>query len=125
MRQHQPLRYEAHIDDDRIRRFAKRVRRQRSRVDAFERADARVGRKARIELSVADIDGDDLRRAARQQDVGEASGRSADIEADEARGIEPEGVERSDKLDAAARRPGVGRLELRSARRRPPPPTPF
>ena len=110
MRQHKPLRNEAHIDDDRVWRFAERLRRERARVDAFERADARVRREARIELSVADIDGDDLRRAAREQDVGEASGRGADVEADEARRIEREGVERGGKLDPAARRPGVGRL---------------
>ena len=66
--------------------FAKRLSRERARIDAFERADARVRRKARIELSVADVDGDDLRRAAREQDIGEASGRGADVEADEARG---------------------------------------
>ena len=110
MRQHEPLRNEAHVDDDRVRRFAEHLRRERARVEAFERADARVGREARIELSVADIDGDDLRRAAREQDVGEASGRGADVEADEARRIEREGVERGGELDPAARRPGVGRL---------------
>ena len=110
MRQHKPLRNEAHIDDDRVRRFAEHHRRERARVEAFKRADARVGRKARIELSMADIDGDDLRRAARKQDVGEASGRGADVEADEACRIEREGVERGGKLDSAARGPGVGRL---------------
>ena len=112
MRQHEPLRNEAHIDDDRARRVAERFRRERARVDAFERADARVRREARIELSVTDIDGDDLRRAAREQNVGEASGRGADVEADEAPRIEREGVERGGKLDPAARRPGVGRLGL-------------
>ncbi len=110
MRQHQSLRNEAHVDDDRIRRFAKRDRCQRARIDPFERADARVRRKARIELSVTDIDGDDLRRAARKQDVGEASGRGADVEADEALRIEREGVERGGKLDPAARGPGMGRF---------------
>ena len=112
MRQHQSLRNEAHIDDERIRRFAKPDCGERARIDPFERADARVRRKARIKLSVADIDGDDLRRAARQQDVGEAPSRGADVEADKARGIESEGVERGGKLDPAARRPGVGCLGL-------------
>ena len=93
-----------------LRPLAQYLRCQRARVEAFQRADAGVSREARIELSVADIDGDDLRRAARKQDIGKASGRSADVEADETRRIEPEGVERGGELDPAARRPGVGRL---------------
>ena len=59
---------------------------------------------------MANIDGDDPRRAAREQNVGEASGRGADVEADKAVRIECEGVERGGKLDPATRRPGVGRL---------------
>src|SRR5271154_3817885 len=51
-------------------------------------------------------------RAAPEQDVGEASGRGADVEADEAGGIEPECVERGGKLDPAARDIRVGRLGL-------------
>ena len=96
--------------DNRIRRFAEHLSCQRARVNAFERADARVRRETRIELSVTDIDRDDLGRAARKQDVGEASGRGAEVEADEASRIEREGVERGGKLDPAPRRPGVGRL---------------
>ncbi len=44
------------------------------------------------------------------QDVGEASGRGADVEADKAVRIEREGVERGGKLDPAPRRPGMRRL---------------
>ena len=110
MRQHKPLRNETDIDDDRVRRFVQHHRRERARVEAFKRADARVGRKARIELSMADIHGDDVGRTARKEDVGEASGRGADVEADEICRIEREGVERGGKLDSAARGPGVGRL---------------
>jgi hypothetical protein len=50
---------------------------------------------------MADIDGDDLRRAAREQDVGEASSRGANVEANEACRIQREGVERGGKLDSA------------------------
>ena len=99
MRQHQPLRDKAHVDDDRACALAECLGRQRARVEALKRADARVRCEARIELGAADVDGDDLRRATREQDVGEASGRSADIEADEARWIEREGVERRGELD--------------------------
>ena len=57
---------------------------------------------------MADIDGDDAGRAARKQNVGEASGRGAEVEADKAGRIEGEGVERRGKLDPATRRPGWG-----------------
>ena len=112
MRQHEPLRNEAHVDDDRRRPLAETLGVKRARIDAFERADARVRGEARIELSTTDIDGDDFGGAAREQDIGKASGRGADVEADEARGIEPECVERGGKLDPAARDIRVGRLGL-------------
>ena len=124
MRQHEPLRDEAHVDDDCVRRLGETLGVKRARIDALERAHARVGGEARIELAAADVDRDHLRRAARKQDVGEAAGRGADVEADEARGIEREGVERGGELDPAARGPGVGRLGLDRARRRPRPRTP-
>ncbi len=112
MRQHKPLRNEAHVDDDRVRVFTDHLSCERARIDAFKRTDARVRREAGIELSVADIDGDHLRRSVREQHVGEASGRGADVEADVALRIEGEGVERGGKLDPTARRPGVERLGL-------------
>src|SRR6185312_13623358 len=80
LRQDQPLGNEAHVDDNGFRRLPKRLGRERARVEAFERADARIGGEARIELSAADIDGDDPRGAAREQNIGEASGRGADVE---------------------------------------------
>src|ERR1700691_433260 len=101
MRQHKTLRNEAHVDDDRVRVFTDHLSCERARIDAFKRTDARVHREAGIELSVADIDGDHLRRAVREQHVGEASGRGADVEADVALRIECEGVERGGKLDPA------------------------
>ena len=59
MRQHEPLRDEAHVADDRARRFADHLRRQGARVEAFERTDARIRREPRVELAVADVDRDD------------------------------------------------------------------
>ena len=94
------------------RPLAERSSVKRARVEAFERADARVRREARIELSAADVDRDDVRRAAREENVGEAAGRGADVEAGEARGIEPEGVERGRELDPAARDVRMGRFGL-------------
>ena len=83
MRQHEALRNETHVDDNRARPLAKHHARERARVKAFKRAHPWIGREARIELPPADIDGDDRRRAAREQHIGEASGRGADVEADE------------------------------------------
>ena len=81
--------------------------RQPARVEPFVRAHPRVGGEARVELAVADVDRDHRTRAAREQHVGEAAGRGADVEAGEAVGIEAEGVERRGELDPAARGPGV------------------
>src|ERR1700722_2755041 len=110
MRQHQALRNEAHVQDDRLRRVTEHLSCKGAGVDAFKRTNAGIRGEARIELSVPDIKGDDLSRAARKQDIGKASGRRADVEADEARRIERERVERGGKLDPAARRPGMGSL---------------
>ena len=74
-----------------------------ARVRALEHDDARVGAQLRVELAVADVDRVHARGAALQQAVGEAAGRRADVEADAARGIEPERVERARELLAAAR----------------------
>ena len=43
-----------------------------------------------VELAVADVDGVDAPRAALQQAVGEAAGRGADVEADQAAGVDAE-----------------------------------
>ena len=56
-----------------------------------------------MQLAVADVDGDDTRGAALQQDVGEAAGRGADVETVEPRRIDAELVERMRELLAAAR----------------------
>src|SRR3546814_4451723 len=58
-------------------------------------------------LAASDVDGIDLRRAARQRHVGEAAGRGADVEAAEAGGVDREAVEGMRQLDAAARYPGM------------------
>ncbi len=75
---------------------------QRAGVDAFAHDDARVVAQPPIELSVADVERDDARRAALQQDVGEAAGRGADVECQPAGDDDPEHVERVGELDAAA-----------------------
>src|SRR5215468_12217358 len=58
---------------------------------------------------MADVDRVDAPRAAREQHLGEAAGRGADIEADAAARIEFEMIERGRELHAAARHPRVSR----------------
>ena len=70
-----------------------------------------------MKLAAADIDRIDAPRAAREQHLGEAAGRGADIEADAARDIDAEMVERRRKLDAAARHPGMRGLARAALRR--------
>src|SRR5271157_4976310 len=102
MRQHETLRDEAQIADDRLRRFADNLAREVARVEAFEPANPRIRREALIELPMADVDCDDRSCAPRDENVGEAAGRGPDVETDKARGIERKGVERRGELHAAA-----------------------
>ena len=67
------------------------------------RDDIVTAAQARMQLIAADIDRVDAPRAAREQDLGEAAGRGADVEADAIRHVEREMIERERKLDAAAR----------------------
>ncbi len=63
-----------------------------------------------MQLSAADIERIDAPRAAREQNLGKSAGRCADVEADAARGIEPEMIERRRQLDPAAGDEGMRRL---------------
>ena len=71
-------------------------------VRALHRDDPRVAPQRLRELAAADVEGVDASRAALQQDVGEAARRGADVEGDQARRIDLEGVERGGQLVAAA-----------------------
>ena len=61
-----------------------------------------------MELAPAHIHGVDLGRAAGDQDLGEASGRGAEIERHPALGIETESIERRLELETAAGHVGAG-----------------
>jgi hypothetical protein len=61
-----------------------------------------------VKLAVADIDGIDDPCAALEENLAEAAGGSADIEADLAPGIDGEALERRRKLQSAARHIGMG-----------------
>ena len=56
---------------------------------------------------MADIDRVNPPRAARQQHIGKAAGRGADIECNPAGYVDAEMIERMGELDAAARHPGM------------------
>ena len=71
-------------------------------IDPFARDYARIAAKLPRELAVPDIERDDAGRAPPQQHIGEAAGRSADVERAAARDIDLEAVKRMRKLDASA-----------------------
>ncbi len=76
---------------------------QRPRVRPLEHGHARIGAQPRVQLAVADVERDHARRAALEQDVGEAAGRGADVDAVEAGRVDAEPVEPVRELLAAAR----------------------
>ena len=75
-------------------------------VAALDHLDPRVVAQAPVELAAGDVERDHPRRAALEQAVGEAAGRSADVEAVAARRVDAERVERVRELDPAARDEG-------------------
>ena len=90
-------------EGDRLRHLGGR---EGARVHLLAEDDARVPPQLRVELAVPDVDRVDLRRAAREKDVGEAPRRGSDVEADLPPGVDPERLERRRELDAAAETQG-------------------
>ncbi len=76
---------------------------ERARVRPLQDGDPRIAAQARMELSVADVDRDDARGAAVEEDVGEAARRRADVDAVEACGVDAEPVEAVRELLSPAR----------------------
>ena len=107
-------------------------------VGALHRDDARVAAERLGELAAAHVESVDAGRAALQQDVGEAAGRGADVEADEARGSIPNASSAAASLCPPRLTYGSGASTStlvvavdqvarpcgRAGRRRPPPPGP-
>ena len=79
--------------------------RQHTRIHPLAHDDARVLAQFPGELAVADIHRVNPPRAARQQHIGKAAGRGADIKCDPAGYVDAEMIERMGQLDAAARNP--------------------
>ena len=104
-RQRQLQRNEADVADEEIRALARR-RSAAARSRAFSpsmQVTRGSARKAGMHLAVADIDGDDMGRAALEQHLREAAGRGADVERVAAGRIEAEMVEPGDQLQRRAR----------------------
>jgi hypothetical protein len=76
-------------------------------VQALVNDDARILPQFPGELTMPDIDGVDPRAAARQQHIGEAASRGADIEGRLTIEVDPKMVQGVSELDPAARNPGM------------------
>ena len=73
----------------------RRVRRERravefAHVQALERHDARIAAQPLVQLAMADVEADHLRRTAGEQHVGEAAGALPGVEAGEPGHVEPD-----------------------------------
>src|SRR5439155_8552458 len=77
--QREPHRDERDVADRELR--GERELGQRARVRSLEHGHARIRTEARVKLPVADVDGDDARGASLKDHVGEAAGRSTDVDA--------------------------------------------
>ena len=93
---------ERHVDRDEADRLGERRGGQGPGVRPLHRDDPRIAAQRLGELAAPDVEGVDAARAALQQDVGEAAGRRADVEADAARRVDLERIERGGQLVAAA-----------------------
>src|SRR5271170_4082531 len=109
MRQDEAERDEAHVADDSPGRGLEKSRRHPARIKSFVSNHARVVAKTRVELIAPDVDRVDAPGAARQKYVGEAAGRRADVQADEAARVEAKGFQGRFELETAARSPAVNR----------------
>src|ERR1700681_777681 len=84
--QHELQRDKAHIGDHKLDRLGYELAVERARIGALKRHDAAAVLQRRMKLAVADIDGIDEPGAALEENLAEAAGGSADIEADLAPG---------------------------------------
>ena len=71
-------------------------------IGSFVEPDSRVGAEHRCQLTAADVDGEHLLAAARQQDLGETSGRRAGVEGSPSH-AELEVIKRTDELVGTTR----------------------
>lgn len=93
---------ERDVDDDQIDRRRQVMARQRASIDTFDDDNAGVGAKVPGDLAASDIQRHYACRAAPQEHVGKAPGRSANIERLPSVHCDAEGLERVGELDPTA-----------------------
>ena len=116
-RQDEVQRDERDVDRGQADGLGQRGRGQRPGVRALHRDDAWVAAQRLGELGATDVEGVHAGRAALEQDVREAAGRGADVEADQPGRVDPERVERGGELVAASADVGLGRVDADGGRR--------
>ena len=93
---------ERRVDDDQIEAAGKRIVGEQPEIRPLDHGHARILAQLPGQLSVADVERDDRARAVREQRIGEAAGRSADVEHVEAGRIERKRRQRPLELFTAA-----------------------
>ena len=108
----QPERDERDVDDGEPDSLAERRRRQVPGVESIVDDDPRIAGDTVRELPSTDVDRVDPSGVPLQQDVGEAAGRGAGVEADLSGWVDRERVEGRRELGSAATHVGLGGDEL-------------
>ena len=103
---------ERDVDDGEIDRLGECRRREPAGVRALERRHTVVAAQRFGELTATHVESVDVARAALQQHVGEAAGRRTDVERRHPGRVDPELVERSRELVAAAAHVWLGALDV-------------
>ena len=106
-RQHGFQRNEADIDDDDIGSRRQAPAFEVADIGLFHRDDSGVAVQRGMQLAAADVDREYQAGAVRQQHLGKAAGRRADVEADMVLDINGILLQRARQLDAAARDIGM------------------
>ena len=115
--EHESERDERHVERDQADRLWEGVRGQGPGVRPFHGDDPRILAQGFGELGAPDVEGVDALGAALQQDIGKATGRRTDVEADAAARVDLERIEGSGKLVAATRDVRVPLDEIKRRRR--------
>jgi hypothetical protein len=92
-RDHQLQRDERQVADDQVDRAADLVDVDVADVGALEVRDTRIGSESFVELTVPDVEGDDVRGTTLQQAIGEPAGGRAGIERPTTADVDAEDVE--------------------------------
>src|SRR4051794_27449283 len=98
--EHQPEADERDVRNDELGRKRQLV--HRARIHALEHDDSLVAAQTIVQLSVADVESDNARGPALQQDIREASGRRTDVDTCATGWIDAEDVERVCQFLAAS-----------------------